>query len=105
MSRASSGDSGLAAYRRLLGYLKPYRLLATITLLSMAADALCMTLFAKEIKPLIDKLFVDRDPRMILWMPIIIVAIFFVRSIAVYITSYGTAYVGRGIVQTMRQQI
>lgn len=98
-------DSDAAIYRRLLGLLRAYRGMVAITILAMVADAVCMTLFAKEIKPLIDKLFVVRDPHVIFWMPIIIVSIFFVRSIAVYIESYGSAYVGRGVVQDMRRRI
>ncbi|TAM98738.1 MAG: lipid A export permease/ATP-binding protein MsbA [Rhodanobacteraceae bacterium] len=98
-------DSDAVIYRRLLGLLRGYRGMVAITILAMVADAVCMTLFAKEIKPLIDKLFVVRDPHVIFWMPIIIVSIFFVRSIAVYIESYGSAYVGRGVVQDMRRRI
>jgi ATP-binding cassette, subfamily B, bacterial MsbA len=92
-------------YRRLLGLLRPFRTVVLVTMLAMVTDAACMTEFANKIKPLIDKLFVDRDPHVIFWMPIIIVAIFFVRSIAVYIETYGTAYVGRGVVQSMRRRI
>jgi subfamily B ATP-binding cassette protein MsbA len=106
MSRAETHDvSDATTYKRLLGLLRPYRWIVVITILGMVADAVCMTLFAKEVKPLVDKLFVNRDPQMIFWMPIIIVSIFFVRSIAVYIESYGSAYVGRSVVQDMRRRI
>ncbi|HVX04603.1 MAG TPA: lipid A export permease/ATP-binding protein MsbA [Rhodanobacteraceae bacterium] len=101
----SGAASDAATYRRLLTLLRPYRWVVAITILAMVADAVCMTLFAKEVKPLVDKLFVSRDPQMIFWMPIIIVSIFFVRSIAVYIESYGSAYVGRSVVQDMRRRI
>ncbi len=94
-----------AVYRRLLAYLGPYRVAAGVTLFAMVVDAACMTVFARAIKPLIDKLFVIRDPEMIFWMPIFIVALFLVRSVAVYIQSYGIAYVGRGVVQTIRRQV
>ena len=97
--------SDATTYPRLLGLLGPYKTVVAITVVAMAVDALCMVLFAKEIKPLIDKLFVVRDPHVIFWMPIIIVSIFFVRSIAVYAESYGSAYVGRGVVQDMRRRI
>ena len=84
MSRPEAhGVSDATTYRRLLGLLRPYRLAVGVTLCAMVIDSLCMTLFAKEIKPLIDKLFVVRDPHVIFWMPIIIIGIFFVRSIAV----------------------
>jgi len=101
----SDATSDATTYRRLLALLRPYRWVVIITILAMVADAACMTLFAKEVKPLVDKLFVNRDPHMIFWMPIIIVSIFFVRSIAVYIESYGSAYVGRSVVQDMRRRI
>ena len=98
-------ESDATIYKRLLGLLRPFRTAVLVTVLAMVTDAACMTEFANKIKPLIDKLFVDRDPHVIFWMPIIIVAIFFVRSIAVYIETYGTAYVGRGVVQNMRRRI
>jgi subfamily B ATP-binding cassette protein MsbA len=97
--------SDAAVYRRLLGLLRPFRTIVVVTVLAMVVDAACMTLFARVIKPLIDKLFVTHDPHVIFWMPIIIVSIFFVRSIAVYIETYGSAYVGRGVVQDMRRRI
>ncbi|HEX7370724.1 MAG TPA: lipid A export permease/ATP-binding protein MsbA [Rhodanobacteraceae bacterium] len=98
--------SDLAVYRRLLGYLRPFRAVAAITILAMVIDPACMAVFAGLIKPLIDKLFGPaRDPGVIFWMPIIIICIFFVRSIAVYIESYGVAYVGRGMVQEIRNRV
>lgn len=102
---AARTASDAVVYRRLLGLLRPYRVVVIATVIAMVVDAACMTLFAREVKPLIDKLFVDRDPEVIFWMPIIIVGIFFARSIAVYIVSYGSAYVGRGVVQDMRRRI
>ena len=100
-----TAGSDASAYRRLLALLRPYKLVVGVTLAAMVMDALCMTLFAREVKPLVDKLFVERDPDVVFWMPIIIVSIFFVRSIAVYVQTYGSAYVGRGVVQEMRRRI
>ena len=97
--------SDATTYRRLLELLRPYKLVVGVTLFAMVMDAVCMTLFAREVKPLVDKLFVERDPDVVFWMPIIIVGIFFVRSIAVYVQTYGSAYVGRGVVQEMRRRI
>ena len=68
-------------------------------------STLVMGLFAGSIKPMLDNLFVARDPNSIFWMPIIIVAIFAARSVAIYLTDYGTAYIGRGVVQQLRQQV
>ncbi|MEO5627121.1 MAG: lipid A export permease/ATP-binding protein MsbA [Dokdonella sp.] len=106
MSQAdASAPSGWALYARLLGYARRYWLVALITVLGMIADAACMGLFAGSIKPMLDKLFIARDPVAIFWMPILIVSIFAVRSIAIYVSDYGTAYIGRGVVQQLRQQV
>lgn len=104
-SDSASGMSGLALYVRLLGYARRYWPIAVAAVLAMITDAACLGLFARAIKPMLDNLFIERDPQTIFWMPIVIVAIFLVRSIATYVTDYGTAYIGRGVVQQLRQQV
>ncbi|CAG1770865.1 partial Lipid A export ATP-binding/permease protein MsbA, partial [uncultured bacterium] len=94
-------SSGAALYARLLGHVQRYWPIAVLVVLAMVIDAACMGLFAQSIKPMLDDLFVARDPQTIFWMPIVIVAIFLVRSVAVYVTDYGTAYIGRGVVQQL----
>jgi len=101
----AQGQSGLALYARLLGYARRYWPVALVTVVAMVVDAGCMGLFANTIKPMLDKLFVARDPATIFWMPLFIVAIFLARSFAIYATDYGTAYIGRGVVQRLRQQV
>ncbi|MGA9343273.1 MAG: lipid A export permease/ATP-binding protein MsbA [Rhodanobacteraceae bacterium] len=97
--------SAWAIWRRLLGHTRRYWGVAVIAVIAMIVDAGCLTLFAREIKPMLDDLFIERDPATILWMPIIIVSIFAIRGIASYVTDYGTAYIGRGVVQRLRQAV
>ncbi len=104
-SAPAAARSGLAIYARLLGYARRYWPIALVAVTGMVVDAGCMGLFAGTIKPMLDNLFLSRDPVWILWMPFIIVAIFLVRSIAMYLTDYGSAYIGRGVVQQLRQQV
>jgi subfamily B ATP-binding cassette protein MsbA len=100
----ASARSGLAIYARLLGYARRYWPIACVAVLAMITDAACMGMFARSMK-MLDNLFIARDPQSIFWMPILIVTLFFVRSIATYVTDYGTAYIGRGVVQALRQQV
>jgi subfamily B ATP-binding cassette protein MsbA len=102
---AASAPSGLALYVRLLGYARRYWPVAVVAVFGMVTDAACMGVFARAIKPMLDNLFIARDPDTIFWMPILIVALFLVRSFATYATDYGTAYIGRGVVQQLRQQV
>ncbi|GAB2583076.1 lipid A ABC transporter ATP-binding protein/permease MsbA [Dyella jejuensis] len=71
----------------------------------MIVDASCMTLFAKLIRPLLDRLFIDKNPSMIFWMPIWIIGIFVLRSFASFASDYAMAYVGRGVVYAMRNDV
>jgi subfamily B ATP-binding cassette protein MsbA len=100
-----SARSGWAIYLRLLGYARRYWPIAIVAVLGMIIDAAGLGLFAGTIKPMLDNLFLSRDPFWIFWMPILIVAIFLVRSLGMYATDYGTAYIGRGVVQQLRQQV
>jgi subfamily B ATP-binding cassette protein MsbA len=92
-------------YARLLGYARRYWFVALAAVFAMIVDAACMGLFAHSIKPMLDNLFIARDKGTIFWMPLIIVSIFAARSFAIYMTDYGTAYIGRGVVQQLRQQV
>ncbi|MCE5232993.1 MAG: lipid A export permease/ATP-binding protein MsbA [Mizugakiibacter sp.] len=102
---ADSAGSGLAAYRRLLGYLRPYRAIGALAIVGMVIDAAGLALFARISKSMVDDLFVRHDPATIFWMPIVIISIFLVRACGNFVTDYGMAYVGRGLVQHMREQV
>jgi subfamily B ATP-binding cassette protein MsbA len=102
---ASSEVSTWATYKRLLGYTRKHWKAAVMAIIGMAFDAACLTLFTSLIKPLLDSLISAKDPFTIFWMPIWIIAIFAVRGVGIYMEGYGTAVVGRNIVQQMRMDI
>jgi len=89
-------------YKRLLGYTKRFRTAGIIAIVGMIIDPACLSLFTNLLQPLIDNLFIARDPHTIFWMPIWIICIFAVRGVASYCTDYGIAYVGRNVVQAIR---
>ncbi len=95
-----------ATYRRLLGYSARYWPLAIIAFLGMTFDAGCGALFTYLIKPMLDGLFGEhRDPVVIFWMPIAIIALFIVRGLATFSADFGVARIGRGVVQVMREEV
>ncbi|MGF6496199.1 subfamily B ATP-binding cassette protein MsbA [Luteibacter sp. 621] len=91
-----------ATYKRLLTYTRRFRTAGYIAIIGMIIDPVCLSVFTGSLKPMIDNLFVDKNPETIFWMPIWIIGIFLVRGVASYITDYGIAYVGRNVVQAMR---
>jgi len=92
-------------YKRLLGYTKRYWAVAAIALIGMAVDAGGLALFTNELRPIIDQLFGNKDPYLIFWMPIWIIGIFAVRSLGTFVSSYGIAYIGRNVVQSIQHDV
>jgi subfamily B ATP-binding cassette protein MsbA len=92
-------------YRRLLGYVKPYRWMFTVSIVAMIAFAATEPLFAAMMQPLIDGSFVDRNEEIVRLMPFALVALFVVRGIAGFINNYCLSWVGRRVVADLRQQM
>ena len=99
------GSQSWKTYKRLLGYLKPYRAIGTISLIGMAIESGCLAVFVKLLRPLIDQLLAEKDPYLIFWMPIWIIGIFLLRGVGIFINDYGISYIGRNVVQTMRRDV
>ena len=105
MSTSAPDESGWPTYRRLLGYSARYWPLAIIATVGMVFDAACGSAFTLIIKPMLDELFVHKDPATIFWMPLIIVGLFFVRGVATFTADFSMARIARGVVQTLRDQV
>ncbi|MBK5929526.1 lipid A export permease/ATP-binding protein MsbA [Halochromatium salexigens] len=92
-------------YRRLLGYVHPYRKMFAIAIVGMLIFGLTEPLFAAMIKPLLDGSFVERDPDVVRLMPFVLVGIFLVRGLAGFVNTYCLKWVGRRVVADLRQQM
>ena len=92
-------------YKRLLGYSARYWPVAIVAIISMAVDGGALAVFTNKLRPIIDQLFAQKDPYLIFWMPIWIILIFLVRGIATFFSSYGIAYIGRNVVQSMQRDV
>jgi len=94
-----------AVYKRLLGYSRRYWAVGLVALVGMILDGGGLAAFTKLLKPMIDNLFVQKDPYLIFWMPIWIIGIFFLRSCGTFVSNYGMSYIGRHVVQTMQRDV
>jgi ATP-binding cassette, subfamily B, bacterial MsbA len=96
---------GLAAYRRLLGYVRPYRLQFVIGLLGAILYAATQTSFAALAKWFGDSTLTQRDPRTIVWVPLAVIALFTLRGLGDFTQTYFMGYVGRRVVARLRGQV
>ncbi|GLQ95291.1 lipid A export permease/ATP-binding protein MsbA [Dyella acidisoli] len=92
-------------YKRLLGYSVRFWPVVLITIIGFAVDGGCLAFFTNKLRPIIDDLFAKKDPYLIFWMPIWIIAIFVVRGVATFVSNYGIGYVGRNVVQLMQRDV
>ncbi|MGB5209829.1 MAG: lipid A export permease/ATP-binding protein MsbA [Gammaproteobacteria bacterium] len=98
-------ERGASIYRRLLGYTTAHWAMFVLALSGMVVYALTETGFAALIKPLLDQSFVERDPTYIRLMPLAILAIFVIRGIASFASTYCMAVVGRRVVKQIRHEV
>ena len=94
-----------AVYKRLLRYSAPHWRVFVCAILAMVVFAASESTIAYLIKPLTDGSFIQRDPRVIRWMPWTILGIFLVRASANFSSSYAMAWVGQRVVSRLRCEV
>jgi ATP-binding cassette, subfamily B, bacterial MsbA len=95
----------LQVYRRLLTYLGPYRWQIALGLLGGTLYSAASASFVKLGQMLGDQTFTQRDPRMIVWLPLALIGIFVMRGIGDFTQTYFMGYVGRHIVKRFREEV
>ena len=93
------------AYRRLLGYLGPYRGRFVLGLLGGALFSATMVSVAPFMKWFGDSTLVHADPRTIVWVPLALVGLFLLRGLGDFTQTYFMGYVGRHIVSQIRAEV
>ena len=92
-------------YLRLLSYTFQHKIIFIASIIAMAMFAVTDTAFAALIKPLLDGSFVSKDPETIRLFPFVLIALFLIRSISGFVSTYGIAYVGRSVIMKIRQEM
>jgi len=92
-------------YRRLLGYTARYRIFLAAALAGMLVEAGAGAAFIWLMDPLTNRGFVKPEPQMAVLLPLAIVGLFVLRSLATFATDYGMARTGRSVVRDLREQV
>jgi len=91
-----------ALYLRLLGYVKPYWRMFALSLVALVLTAATEPVLPALFKPLLDQGFVAKDQAFIRWIPILLLALFLVRGVTSFISTYCMAWVGSRLVMDLR---
>ena len=92
-------------YKRLLQYVKPYRMRLILAMICMVFFGLCEGGGAWLVKPALDTVFVDKDVRMLSYIAAAIVVLFVIRGVFYYGQAYLMGYVGQRIVADLREKL
>lgn len=92
-------------YLRLLTYVRPQWRMFAFSILMMVLLAATEPALPALMKPMLDGSFVEKDPFIITWIPIALIALFVVRGIATFASSYAMAYVGSRLVMNLRNEM
>jgi len=98
-------ENGWAAYARLLGYVKDYWFVFLIAMVASVGYSGVDAAMIKFVQPLIDSAFVNRDPQLIAWIPIIIPVAFVLRGGMNFVSNYSMTWLARQVVSSLRQQL
>jgi ATP-binding cassette, subfamily B, bacterial MsbA len=91
-----------ALYLRLLSHVRPHWRVFALGIAGMATVAATEPALPALMKPLIEGTFIDKDPQLIRWMPVIIVGLFAVRGAASFVAAYALGWVGSRLVTDLR---
>lgn len=98
-------ENSFQLYKRLLAATKPYLWLFVIGIIGTASASGIDAGLTWLIKPIINQGLINRDPVFIRMLPLLIVVVFVFRGIAVFLSNYCVAKVGRSVVMDFRQRI
>lgn len=105
MTQQSQNSDATLIYRRLLSYAAPYWKVFILAVLGMVIFAGTQVSFAQLLEPMMDGGFVDKDPDLMFWVPIILVLIFMVRIVGTFLSEYGMAVVARNVIRDLRAKV
>ena len=92
-------------FRRLLGYIAPYRGIFAIGALCSVVASTTDAAFGLLLKPLVDRGFAGTTDYAIWVYPVAIVGLFLVRGVFTFLNSYAMAYIGNRVLNTLRTEM
>ncbi|HQS98778.1 MAG: lipid A export permease/ATP-binding protein MsbA [Hydrogenophilales bacterium 16-64-46] len=89
-------------YGRLLGYVKPYWRMFALSIVGLVLTAATEPVLPALFKPLLDEGFVGKNEDFIRWVPVLLLALFLVRGLTSFVSTYCMAWVGSRLVMDLR---
>jgi subfamily B ATP-binding cassette protein MsbA len=92
-------------YKRLMGWARPYRLIAALSVLAMIFSAALEPVLPALMQPLIDKSLIARQATSIWQVPVLIVLAFVFKGVADYVGNVSSQYLAQRVVSDLRDAV
>jgi ATP-binding cassette, subfamily B, bacterial MsbA len=92
-------------YKRLLGYSRKHWKFMAFASIGIVIEAMSAGAFTMLMKPMIDQTFVAKNPEVRWVLPLSIIGLVLLRGAASWISDYGMARAGKGVVLDLRKQV
>lgn len=92
-------------FKRFSPYFKDYIAQFGFAVLGMIMASVGTAVSAYLVKPVLDKIFVEKNEDLLYLLPYAIIAIYFVKSLGTYLQAYFTAYIGQDMVKRFRHKL
>ena len=103
--RKPVNNESMEIYRRLWGYVTPYRSIGYIAILAMATTALVEMMMVALVEPLMDEALVAKNIETTQWLPFAFISIFVMRGLSGFATEASLGWIGRGVISSLRREV
>ncbi|MCR8689985.1 MULTISPECIES: ABC transporter ATP-binding protein [Campylobacter] len=97
-------DGIVEVFRRFKSYYKEYIPQFAISIIGMIMASVGTAVSAWLVKPVLDYIFIQKDENLLYLLPYAIIAIYFLKSLGIYLQVYFTAYIGQDMVRRFRHK-
>ncbi len=86
-------------------YYKNYKKEIFLALIGIVFVSFSTAATAYLIKPVLDKIFIEKNETMLYFLPIAIIAVYFLKGLGVFLQRYYVSYIGEDIVRQIRDKL
>jgi len=98
----SGSYSSKVLYRRLLGFLTPYKARLSIAIACMIVLAACTAAMAWMLKPVLDEALSGKNGQLIYIIPALIIVLYVIKGAAYFGQAYSMGYIGQKVIFDLR---
>lgn len=91
--------------KRFKSYFKDYIWCFVIAVFGMLMASFGTAFSAYLVKPVLDKIFVEKNENLLYLLPYAIIFIYFIKSLGLFLQAYFTAYIGQDVVRRFRDKL